>query len=101
MGSAIVLTLRLSISAWMSSKSAIAGLIHTPPIVLEVAMCLPACALIWFSSEVKVLIAVWMLPLLIAAWAADSLLVSALATPALSMAPADRNSVTSHLILSV
>src|SRR5260370_4005027 len=86
-GSGVRLTRRLSIRPCTSSKSTVTGLNATPPIVQDVAMCLPACALIWFLSAVKVLMAVWMLPAPMAACAAASLLVSALAMPALSMQP--------------
>src|SRR5260370_17524510 len=99
MGSGVMLTRRLSIRPCTSSKSTVTGLNAAPAMVQEVAMCLPACALIWFLSAVNVLIAVWILPALAADCAAESLLVSALPMPALSMQPALSRSPITLVIL--
>src|SRR5258708_289377 len=99
MGSGVRLTRRLSIRPCTSSKSTVTGLNAAPPIVQDVAMCLPACALIWFLSAVKVLMAVWMLPAPMAACAAASLVGSALAM--LSKHPAARRSLSRLVMLLV
>src|SRR5260370_8249923 len=97
MGSGVRLTRRLSIRPCTSSKRTVTGLNATPAIVQEFAMCLPACALVWFLSAVKVLIAVCAL---LADCAAESLLVNALAMPPLSMQPALRRLPTTLVMLA-
>src|SRR5258708_31835611 len=99
MGSGVILVRRLSIGLCTSLKSTVTGLNAKATIVHDVAMCLPLCACACFLKAVRTLMAVWMLLALMAACASESLLVSAFATPALSMQPAFRKSPITLMML--